>query len=41
MKELQSQYSDVILCSQPHYPENESCIEIVAEKDAAQRLTEL
>ncbi len=39
--ELQSQYADIILSSQRHYLEGDSCIEIVAVKGAAQRLTEL
>lgn len=38
---LLSQYSDIILSSQRHYLEMDSCIEIVAVKGPAQRLTEL
>jgi len=41
LNELQSQYSDIILSSQRHYLEGDSCIEIIAVKGVAQRLTEL
>lgn len=41
LNEVQSKYSDIILSSQRHYIDNDSCIEIVAVKGAAQRLTEL
>ena len=41
MIEIQSKYSDIILSSQRFYLEADSCIEIVAVKGAAQRLTEL
>ena len=39
--EIQSKYSDIILSSQRHFLDGDSCIEIVAVKGAAQRLTEL
>jgi CopG family nickel-responsive transcriptional regulator len=41
LNELQCKYADIILSSQRFYLENESCIEIVAVKGVAQRLTEL
>ena len=41
LNELQSRYADIILSSQRHYLEGNSCIEIVAVKGAAHRLTEL
>ena len=41
LNELQSRYSDIILSSQRYYIESDSCIEIVAVKGTAQRLTEL
>lgn len=41
LNELQSRYSDIILSSQRYYLESDSCIEIVAVKGVAQRLTEL
>jgi len=41
LMELQSQYANIILSSQRHYLEGDNCIEIVAVKGAAQRLTEL
>ena len=41
LNELQSKYSDIILSSQRFYLESDSCIEIVAVKGAAHKLTEL
>ena len=41
LNELQSKYSDIILSSQRFYLESDSCIEIVAVKGAAYKLTEL
>jgi len=41
LMELQSQHSDIILSSQRYYIESDTCIEIVAVKGAAHRLTEL
>ena len=41
LNELQSRYSDIILSSQRFYLESDNCIEIVAVKGAAQKLTEL
>jgi len=41
LNELQTRYADIILSSQRHYLEGNSCIEIVAVKGAAHRLTEL
>ena len=41
LNELQSRYSDIILSSQRHYLSHDHCIEIVAVKGVAQRLTEL
>jgi len=41
LNEIQSRYSDIILSSQRFYLKGESCIEIIAVKGAAQKLTEL
>lgn len=41
LNELQSRYSDIILSSQRYYLGSDSCIEIVAVKGAAIKLTEL
>jgi CopG family nickel-responsive transcriptional regulator len=41
LNELQSRYSDIILSSQRYYLGRDSCIEIVAVKGAAIKLTEL
>jgi CopG family nickel-responsive transcriptional regulator len=41
INELQSKFSDIILSSQRFYLESDSCIEIVAVKGAAHKLTEL
>jgi CopG family nickel-responsive transcriptional regulator len=41
LNDLQCKYADIILSSQRYYLENESCVEIVAVKGVAQRLTEL
>lgn len=41
LMEIQSQYSDIILSSQRYYIESDTCIEIVAVKGVAHRLTEL
>jgi CopG family nickel-responsive transcriptional regulator len=41
LSELQSKYADIILSSQRFYLESDSCIEIVAVKGVAHKLTEL